>query len=412
MTDTLTMSRTAPAGAPACGAPACGAPWVLVAGGFHARGGMDRANAALAAYLLDRGDEVHLVAHAVDAEFRGHPSAAVHVVPRPADSFVLAGPRLARAGRAVARRVSGADPAAHVVTNGGNCAWPGVNWVHSVHAAWPCADRGAPLWFRAKNRVAKAVARRDERRALAAARCVIANSERTRRDVVGRLGVDAARVHTVYLGTDPEVGPATADERWRARTWLGIPNDRPVVAFVGALSHDHNKGFDVLWRAWRELCRRAEWDADLVVAGGGSAVARWRSEAERAGLAARVRILGFTERVPDVLAAADLLVSPVRYEAYGLNVQEALCRGVPALVSGRAGVVERFPRDLAPMVLANPESVPDLVAGLERWRAGSAEWRARADAFGHVLRQYSWRDMARRIVEVVDAGAPAPRGAR
>ena len=38
---------------------------------------------------------------------------------------------------------------------------------------------------------------------------------------------------------------------------------------------------------------------------------------------------------------------PARYEAYGLAVHEALCRGLPALVSASAGVAERYPADLA-----------------------------------------------------------------
>src|SRR5437867_3068841 len=84
----------------------------------------------------------------------------------------------------------------------GNCPWPDVNWVHSVHHAWPCADETSPLWFKAKNRMVKAVARRDERRAVTIARVVLANSERTRQELTARLEVDPTRVHTVYLGSD------------------------------------------------------------------------------------------------------------------------------------------------------------------------------------------------------------------
>ena len=43
-------------------------PWVLIAGGFHPRGGMDRANAALARYLGDREAQLYLVAHQVDSD--------------------------------------------------------------------------------------------------------------------------------------------------------------------------------------------------------------------------------------------------------------------------------------------------------------------------------------------------------
>src|SRR3989442_11620291 len=78
------------------------APWVLIAGGFHSRGGMDKANAALATYLLEGGTPLHLVAHQVDTAFPQHPSVTVHLVPRPAGSFFLGEWLLERTGRAVA----------------------------------------------------------------------------------------------------------------------------------------------------------------------------------------------------------------------------------------------------------------------------------------------------------------------
>ena len=46
------------------------------------------------------------------------------------------------------------------------------------------------------------------------------------------------------------------------------------------------------------------------------------------------------EEAPAVLAACDALVSPTRYEAYGLAVHEALARGLPALVSRSAGIAD------------------------------------------------------------------------
>ncbi len=65
-------------------------------------------------------------------------------------------------------------------------------------------------------------------------------------------------------------------------------------------------------------------------------------------------MVGFTNRVSDILAAADVLVSPVRYESYGLNVQEAICCGVPAIVSRAAGVAERYPTELSDLLLPDP----------------------------------------------------------
>src|SRR5271157_4404392 len=69
-------------------------PWLLVSGGFHRRGGMDKANLALAEYLAGRGTRVHVVCHSVDAELAEHPKVTVHMVPRPASSFFLGSPLL------------------------------------------------------------------------------------------------------------------------------------------------------------------------------------------------------------------------------------------------------------------------------------------------------------------------------
>lgn len=378
------------------------APWVLIAGGFHSRGGMDKANAALAEYLIERKTPVHLVAHQVDPNLLQHKHVTAHIVPRPLSLFFLGELYLERRGRAIARRLTACWPNTRVLVNGGNCTWPDINWVHAVHHAWPCVDQGAPTWFKIKNRSVKLWAKRRERRAVRAAHLVLANSERTRQHLIDYCGLDPICVRTVYLGNDADIGSATSVERKAARAWLGIPNERPVVIFVGALGHDHNKGFDILWSAWKILCERPEWDADLIVAGGGRGVARWQAEIRQSKLVDRVRFLGFTDRLPDLFAAADLLVSPVRYEAYGLSVQEAICGGVPAMVSARAGIAERYTPELAEMILPDSEDVAELVARLLRWRGKIDYWREQFSPLATTLRSHTWTDMAREIVSLVE----------
>jgi glycosyltransferase involved in cell wall biosynthesis len=372
--------------------------WVIVAGGFHDHGAMDRANAALAAHLLRQGARVHLVGHDIDDRFRRDAYAECHDVPRPRSAAPIAESLLSRRGLAVAARVTAVSPRARVVVNGGNCPWPDINWVHAVHAAWPVHDEGAPAWVKVKHRAIKALARRQERTALRVAHVVIANSQATRQAIADAGLIDPARIHLVYLGSDSSWSRASASERAAARAGFGIAARDRVAAYVGTLGFDLNKGFDLLWRAWTRLASADGWNSTLLVAGGGGRLPFWKREAERAGLGDRVTFLGQTSRVREVLAAADLLVSPVRYEAYGLNVQEALCRGAAAMVTGTAGIVERFDAALAGFVLP-PDVTSELLADrLRAWSTDVDGWRARAASTAARLQARSWDDMASEIV--------------
>ena len=380
-------------------------PWVIIAAGFHQKGGMDKANHALADYLLEREIPVHLVTHSVDPLLEQHRLATVHLVARPAKSFYLGEFALAARGRKVARRVLREYPSAQVVSNGGNCVWPGINWVHYVHRAWSGPKRGS-LVYRVKDALAASRARRTEQAAFQRARLIISNSKRTTNEVVNYFGVDPGRVHTVYLGSDPAWGPISSEERAASRKLLQVAESRSLAVFVGALGYDDRKGFDVLFRAWEMLCSRPDWDVDLMVAGSGPAAPAWRAKVREAGLEDRIRLLGFTDQVKSVLAAADLLVSPVRYESYGLNVQEAICRGVPAMVSASAGVAEQYDAAFAPLLIPDPEDAGGLVERLLAWRSNQEQWRARVQPFGERLRSRSWRDTAADFVSIVEKERP------
>ena len=375
--------------------------YVLVTGDFVTTGGMDRANHALALYLARLGRRVELVAHRVDAPLLACPTVVFHRVPKPLNSYWLAEPLLARAGRRAAARAASAG--GRVVVNGGNCGWGDVNWIHYVHAAWTPRAGGGAL-----RRVRRALYHRTalaaERAAVRRARVVVANSEQTRSLIIERLGVPPERVHTVYYGTDPErFRPATPDERAGARARLGWNDDRPTLAFVGALG-DLRKGLDTLLAAWQLLAADPRWDARLAVVGTGSNLGLLKQQAAHVG--GSVEFLGFRSDVPEVLRGCDALVSPTRYEAYGLNVHEALCCGLPALVSRAAGIAERYPDELADLLIPDPDDPAGLADQLRHWHAGREKYRAPVRRLADRLRSTTWDDMAGRIVALVE-GVPA-----
>jgi glycosyltransferase involved in cell wall biosynthesis len=285
---------------------------------------------------------------------------------------------------------------AQAIVNGGNCRIAGVNWVHYLHAVNPQLNTGSVA------RLAKAALthRRDmkaEREALRAARVIICNSRRTRDDVVERVGVDASRVRVIYYGGDPvRFSLINPDERLAARTALSQPADRPLVGFVGALG-DRRKAFDTVFGAWRALCGRRDWDADLIVVGQGAELPVWRRRTREAGLGDRIRFAGFRTDVPKILASLDALVHPARYEAYGLSVREALSRGVPAIVSASAGVAEHYPPELGDLLISDPNDPEELAATLHAWRKNLERFHAAVAPLSASLRSYTWDAMAEQI---------------
>jgi glycosyltransferase involved in cell wall biosynthesis len=373
--------------------------WLLVSGDFTPYGGMDMANFALASYLARSGREpadVHLVAHQVSPELEACVAGVnVHHVPRPFGIHRLGEPLLRSTARRVQRQLASQDLCS--LANGGNADLGDLNWVHYVHAAFdpPAVGLGNRLRV-ARNHKRYVV---DEQQALARARLVICNSNRTADDVVKLSGVARDRTRVIYYGIDSvKFRRVDAAERDAARRMLGLAPARLLALFVGALG-DRRKGFDTVFDAWRTLCGRSDWEVDLVVAGTGAELEAWKARSARELPEGRVRFLGFRRDMPAVFAACDLLIHPARYEAYGLAVHEALCRGLPALVSATAGVAERYPADLGQLLLQDPASATELAARLSAWREdeGISE---RVAEFAARLRARTWDHMAREIVEL------------
>jgi glycosyltransferase involved in cell wall biosynthesis len=373
--------------------------WLIVAGDFTPLGGMDVANYALARYLAAR-DTVHLVTHCAWDDLGGT-KLTVECVPRPFGAHAIGAPLLDRAGRrAWARRYA---PDARAIVNGGNCRIDGaICWVHYLHAAYDSEVHGS-LARRAKQAVVGGRDRAAEAAALRQASLVICNSARTRADVLRAYTIEPSRVHVVYYGVDPiSFAPVMPTDRDAAKRALGCHPDRPLVGFVGALG-DRRKAFDTLFDAWCALCRDPQWDADLVVVGAGAELDAWRGRTQERRLGDRIRFAGFRRDVPAVLAGFDALVHPARYEAYGLSAHEAICRGVPTLITASAGLAEHYPASMTGLLIANPDDRDELRERLEGWRSRMDAWRDVTSVAAAKLRQRTWDAMASEIVALAEA---------
>jgi glycosyltransferase involved in cell wall biosynthesis len=375
-------------------------PFLIVAGDFVKTGGQDRANYALAEHLANKGHEVHLVAHRVAHELSAHPGVTCHFVPKPLKSAYLGESLIRRKGRALAKDIQ--RRGGRVIVNGGNCDFADVNWVHYVHAAYR-PSISATVAHRAVHAMKHRTFLRNERRALRKARLVVANSHRTRDDLVQQVGIDPACVSVLYYGIESSVfHTPSLSQRCALRQQFQWDPHRPVVAFVGALG-DRRKGFDTLFGAWRALSARNDWDALLLVIGTGRELPAWQERARECGLGGSVRFMGFRSDVPDLLRAADLLVAPTRYEAYGLGVHEALSCGIPAIVTRSAGVAEQIPQDLHEhLLLDSPDDAHDLACKLVAWRERRDAMHRAIVPLAQRLGQRTWDRMAEEFLGLLE----------
>lgn len=353
---------------------------VLVLG--TSTGGVGRHVRAIADRLIaDRRDVVVAGPRATDETFGFTPAgaafAAVEIAsgPRPLDD--------AAALRALRPALAGA----------------GVVHAHGLRAGMLAGLAGgrhpAPLVVTWHNAVlASGVARRVyallERRVARRATVTLCVSS----DLVERVRALGGRdVRLAPVGATP-LGPP-ARQRAEVRAELGA-GDRPLVLAVGRLHPQ--KGFDVLVESaarYSQLPSRPL----TVVAGEGPA----RADLERriSATGAPVRLLGARSDIADLLAAADLVVMPSRWEGSPLSAHETLLAGRPLVATAVGGLPDFLGDGAARLVPPDdPVSFADAVAEL------LVDERARhAVADAGLLRAASWPTASVSVDRVLDVYA-------
>lgn len=188
---------------------------------------------------------------------------------------------------------------------------------------------------------------------------ILCNSVFVRDEIAARYGVSAERLAVVRNGVDLErFHPRRrAREGERLRAVLGA-GSRTVWLFAG--SGFRRKGADLALAA---LSRSRDTESVLWIAGRDDP-ARWSAHAERLGLGRRVRFLGPRADLEALLAAADGLLLPTRYDAFANVCLEAAAAGLPVITTAANGAAEIARR--AGIVVDDPEDVTALAAALSR----------------------------------------------
>jgi len=357
---------------------------------FEPQGGVEGAAWQLAHGLAAAGDDVHVVAR------RSLPAAAIQSHPV-AVSTAWQPARVATFSRAARRAAPrGAFDIVH-------------SFSRTRHQDVYSADGGSHAAYmeRQYSRLGHAARRFSPRHAILLAiearvfadptQTVLCPSRFVAEDIAVRHGVPRERLEVIPYGVDlARFDPAfrsTARTTVRAELDTG---DDPVWLLVG--SGWRRKGLDTALRA---LASSRAGDTMLWVAGS-DAPAAWQARAAALGVAARVRFLGPRSDVERLYAAADALLLPTRYDAFGAVCLEAAAAALPVVTSSAAGAAEILGEGA--VVVADAGDATGFAAALETLRdpavrrARGAAGRQQAEQHGIATRIAAVRALYARIL--------------
>jgi len=194
------------------------------------------------------------------------------------------------------------------------------------------------------------------------------------------------------IATGIEPGSFVPGDRSAFREKFSIPQDRPMLLFVGRVAHEKN--IDFLIRVVDQVRRQVE-DVLFVIAGEGPARPSLEQEVRKRAMGENVRFIGYLDRHTELnscYSAADIFIFSSRTETQGLVLLEAMAQGVPLVSTAELGTrdvlqdgagvwiaqeeLSDFSNNVVKM-LANPQLRTELG---ELGRAYANEWSAARQA--------------------------------
>lgn len=151
-------------------------------------------------------------------------------------------------------------------------------------------------------------------------------------------GINQTRIHATGIPIDPKFRPAAADQA-AIRQTLGFTNKYPVILIMGG-----GLGLGDLKQAVFAI------DAlplpfNLVVVAGRNATLRRSLLAKSHDLTHPVKVIGYTKHIPELMAAADLLITKpgalTISEALSMRLPMLLCQAIPGQEEENAAYLSR-----------------------------------------------------------------------
>lgn len=208
-------------------------------------------------------------------------------------------------------------------------------------------------------------------------RQLIAVSQAVKGHLIAR-GFDADRIKVVFPGArDCRFGAEQGEIRAATRRALGLAPDELALFMIGRVAEV--KGHDVALEAFHHLRTRVGLPLRLFFAGQETT---WGAALHAAEAGSWATWLGRRDDVPQLLAAADIVLQPSRSEGLPLALMEASSAGC-ALIASRIGGVPEVIEDGVNGLLVPADDASALAAAVQRL----VEDPGLAEAFGRAARQ-------------------------
>ena len=214
---------------------------------------------------------------------------------------------------------------------------------------------------------------------------VIAPSEYIRGALIEAYGVRSTHIHTIYHSLDLTDYTNAASIQTNRKN-----DDGPMILNIGRLAR-HKRIVDVIGAMKR--VREVYPHARLLIAGEGPQKAALQAEAERLGLADRIRFLGQVTRprALEIMAEADLLVLPSLWEGLSHVAIEAIAIGVPVVATAIPGLFEILEHEKTALLVppCDPAALADAIIAM----TADAELRERVVRNGRAFarERFNWQ---------------------
>ncbi len=228
-------------------------------------------------------------------------------------------------------------------------------------------------------------------------------AEHIKEKAVHKYKIDPDKIKVILNGIDTgdRFNPENYDRK-AIREKLDIPRDAKVITYIGRLSEEKCPiGFvKIASRVIPASSCHPELDSGSIlflVVGDGPQMPEIKKAIKKYGLESHMRLLGFRDDTPEILAATDVLVNTSHIEGLSITIMEALSMNVPVVatdVGGTGSLIEngvngylvkkRSSRIFAKKILKIPPDIKPRAKVIERFNV-----RRMGEEYGEVYNKNS-----------------------